>query len=149
MPSVIRDKQYAFKVEFDGIERVAFRTCSALEEMVGTLTIREGGQLMADKEAGLVEFPDVTISGARVSDRAFYEWMKEVINVQNGMADAAGITYMRNFDIVQMDRDGSERRRYRCVDAFPKSRKVGPWDNDAEEYVAEELVFSIKYWFEV
>jgi phage tail-like protein len=149
MPTISRDKQFAFKIEIDGIPRVAFKTCSELEMAVGVLSTREGGKLMAEKEAGLVTFPDITIGGARTTDRSFYDWMKQVCNVISGYAEAAGATYMRTFDVVQMDRDGSEIRRYRVVNAWPNNRKVGPWDNDAEEYVQETIVFSCDYWHEV
>jgi phage tail-like protein len=144
-----RDKAFAFRVEIDGIVRAAFKECSELSMDVGVLQIREGGTLVAEKEAGLVTFPDITLKTGRINDRSFYEWMKEVINVASGLASAIGTDYQRSLDVVQLDRDGSEIRRYRVTQAWPNLRKIGPWDNDKEEFIMEELKLAYKFWDEV
>jgi phage tail-like protein len=144
-----RDKSFAFVVEIDGIERAAFTECSELSMEVGEMKYREGGTLVEEKEAGLVTFPDITLKRGKISDRSFYNWIKDVINVTSGLANVPGATYKRNLDVVQLDRDGSEIRRYPVIEAWPKTRKVGPWNNNSEDYVMEEMVLSCKSWDEL
>jgi phage tail-like protein len=144
-----RDKSFAFVVEIDGIARSAFKECSELNMEIGEMKIREGGALIEDKEAGLVTFPDITLKRGRISDKSFYDWIKQVIQVSSGYALLGGDGYKRNLDIVQLDRDGSEIRRYRVIDAWPKGRKIGPWNNDSEDYIMEEMVLSCKLWDEL
>jgi phage tail-like protein len=137
------DKKFAFTVEIDGITRAEFVTCSELTKEIGKMEYRAGGRLNPTKEAGLVNISDITLERGKTADREFADWVEEVVDTLTGKATVPGDQYKRNGDIVQRDRNGDEVRRYRFFGAFPSTKTVGNWDNNAEEFVMETLVLSL------
>lgn len=135
--------KYRFVVEIDDFARAAFTKCSALEAEVAKVETWEGGSLTADKEPGRVTFSDVTLERGATSDQNAYEWFKLVVE---SFRDAGQATpkFMKNVDIVQLDRDGSELRRWTLEQAWPTKFVAGEWDNEADEAVIEQLVLCFK-----
>jgi phage tail-like protein len=105
---------------------------------------REGGVLIPNKSPGLVSFTDVTLERGATSDRDMWDWMVEVANAaaNSGLIDDE---YKRNLDIVQLDRDGSELRRWRITNAWPMKLIAGEWDNEADENVIESVTLTYDY----
>lgn len=149
MPSLIRDKKPFFTVEIDGFTRAAFAKCSELSMTTGKIQIREGGVQLPHKEAGVSEVADVTLERGKSSDSDFRLWLFSQVSVATNKGVDPSETYFKDFDIVQRDRNGDEIRRYRCYGGFITEYKVGPWDNDADEYVIEAVTIAVQGWEEV
>ncbi len=135
--------KYRFVVEIDDFARAAFTKCSALEAEVAKVETWEGGSLTADKEPGRLTYSDVTLERGVTSDQDCYDWFKEVVEA---FRDAGRVTpeFMKNVDIVQMDRDGSELRRWTLEQAWPVKFVAGDWDNEADEATVEQLTLTFK-----
>lgn len=137
------ESKFAFVVEIDGIAHAAFNKCSELKAELDKVEYREGGSLTPTaKDPGLLNFEDVTLErGAVPDDTDLYDWMLEA-------ADAASNTgrvtpeYKRGFDIVAKDRDGTELKRWRIYNAWPRIFVAGEWDNDASEKTIEKVTLS-------
>lgn len=143
------DKKYAFIVEIDGFARAAFKTCSELAIEIGEAKIREGGRMLPHKEPALGEIPDVTLERGKTDDTDFRTWVNEVCDMVAGIGGSPGDEYRRNLDIVQLNPDQSEKRRYKCYGCWPKRKSTGDWDNDSEDFQVESLLLSIGYFKEV
>jgi len=132
-------KKFKFLIEIDGIARAHFKTCSELSTEVGVVKHREGGALRADKSPGLVEDEPITLERGVTNDLELYTWFKEVVDAASGTG-LVDDQYKREMHIVQLDRDGSELRRWPVTGCWPKKFVAGAWDNDAEEVVIETVV---------
>ena len=100
--------------------------------------------LIPNKSPGLVSFADVTLERGATLDRDIWDWMKQVADAA---ADAGLIDddYKRTLDIVQLDRDGSELRRWRITNAWPVKFVGGDWDNEADENNIESVTLTYDY----
>ena len=133
-------KKFKFVVQIDGFSYFGFQSCTELSAEGGVVSQREGGALVEDKTPGLLTVPNITLSRGATKDEEMFNWFKQVVdmtaNLGEGLPDPQ---YMRNLDIVQQDRDGSELRRWRVKGAWPRKFVAGEWDNNAEENVINSL----------
>ena len=143
--------KYKFIVEIDNIASAAFEKCSELEAEIAVVKYREGGSLVATKDPGLIEITDVTLERGATQDGDLWNWFKSVVD-QN--ADAGGGAgglgaglkspdFKRDLDIVQLDRDGSELRRWTLFGTWPTKYSGGDWDNEASEVTMEKVTLSV------
>lgn len=137
-------KKFKFVVEIDGIGSAAFQDCSELSVEAAVVEQWEGGALTADKSPGRLTFSDITLNKGATSDESLYEWFREVAEAaaDAGLADPL---YKRMVEIVQLDRDGSELRRWRLYDAWPSKFVAGSWDNTADENVMEGVTLAYRF----
>lgn len=135
--------RYRFLVEIDDFSRASFTKCSALEAEIAKVETWEGGALTAHKEPGRVTFSDVTLERGVTDDQDCYTWFKDVVQ---SYRDAGRVSpeYYRNVDIVQLDRDGSELRRWTLEEAWPTKFTAGEWDNEADEATVEMLTLTFR-----
>lgn len=138
-------KKFKFVVEVDvGVSRSAFQKCSELSAEIAKIEYSEGGTLYPDKSPGRLSFSDITLERGASLDRDLYDWFIEVCDAAAG----GGVVepgFKRNLDIVQLDRDGTELRRWRLTGAWPTKFVAGDWDNEADENVIES--FTLTYDF--
>lgn len=130
--------KFKFVVEIDGVRSAAFMSCSELSVEFAVVEQWQGGAIASQKDPGRATFAPVTLSRGVTDDFDFFTWAQQVGDAakQQGLANPA---YKRNMDIVQLDRDGTELRRWRLQNCWPSKYKAGDWDNDADENVVEEL----------
>jgi phage tail-like protein len=135
-------KKFKFVIEIDNVAHAGFNKCSELEAEIGKIEYREGGSLIPDKSPGLVTVSDLTLERGAANDDDLYNWWLQVVDIQAnaGLKDPQ---YKRNLDIVQLDRDGDELRRWGVTGAWPTKFTAGDWDNDAEENVIEKMIVTI------
>ena len=146
------DKKFKFVVEIDNIGWAGFQKCSELSAEVAEIKYHEGGTLLAKKDPGRVEVSDVTLSRGATRDQDLWNWFKTVIDQQaSGGGNAGGLgagsadpIFRRNADIVQLDRDGTELRRWSIYQCWPKKFVAGDWDNEADENVIEQVTLSVQ-----
>ncbi len=138
-------KKFKFIVEIDGFTYFGFQKCSELSAEVAVVSHREGGTLLADETPGLVTVPNITLERGATDDQEMHNWFKQVVdmaaNLGEGLPDPE---FARDIDIVQQDRDGSERKRHPIKNCWPRKYVVGEWDNDAEEVVITTLELVIE-----
>lgn len=139
------DPKFLFSVEIDGFASADFMSCSEIAGEFGEISMRHGGSLVADKSPGLLSFDDVTLTrGRAVGDDDMYIWWSQCGDAETG-AGAAEPAYKRTVDIVQRDREGNERRRWRLYKAWPKRFVAGDWDSSSEENVVESVTICYEY----
>ena len=144
------DKKFKFQVEIDGFKSAAFAKCSGLDIEIANVEHREGGSLVPNKSPGLVTFPPITLERGASSDVDFFTWISSVVSTAAAGvgATATGLPdplYKRNVDIVQLDRDGSELKRWTLFNAYPTKAHFGEWDNSANEVVMETITLEYDF----
>lgn len=141
-------KKFKFIVEIDGVQSAKFQKCSELSAEIAKIEYFEGGALIANKSPGRVTIADITLERGATEDGDLYNWFKQTVDLtsQLGLKED---DIKRNFDIVQIDRDGEELRRFTCYGAWPTKFIAGDWDNDADENTIEKVTLSIDSWDKV
>lgn len=141
MPGVIGKprsyhKKFKFVFEMDEINSARFQKCSELKAEIAVIEQYEGGDILPEKEAGRMKVSDITLERGATGDLDLWNWFDQTASMisETGLVDPE---YKRDGDLVQLDRDGTERRRWSCKQAFMKSFSAGSWDNDADENVIE------------
>ena len=124
-------KSFKFIIEIDGIEKMAFRTCSGLKGVIGVVEEDEGGANITSKELGKFKVDNVTLTNGVTDNTEMYDWFKEAKNGQEGEG--------RGLSIVQLDREGNEIKRWDLEGVKPVSFMAGSWDASAEENTVEEM----------
>lgn len=136
--------RHEFRIAFDGIVETGFLTMSELAVEVSVATLMEGGRAIPHKRPVKKNYPNVTMTHGSTSDQSFYDWINQVSNATTGK----GLTndqYKRNLDIIQVDRDGSETRRWTLYNAFPVRFAAGDWDADSDDPLIESVEFAYDY----
>lgn len=135
-------KKFKFTCEIDNFNFFGFQKCSELSVEIAKIEYFEGGTLIANKSPGRLNVPDVTIERAATNDSDMWNWMKDVadMSAQVGLVDN---DYKREADMLQMDRDGSELRRWTLSNVWPNKFVAGEWDNEADENVIEKLTLTL------
>lgn len=142
--------KHRFVVEIDGFKSAAFSECSGIEWTVGVVKHREGGAVLANKSPGLVEVTPIVLKRGVSSDIDCFLWMTSVVAMAAAGVGAKGVgladgKYKRNGDIVQLDNDGTELRRWTFRGAWPTKFKAAEWDNSKEEVQIEELTLEYDF----
>ena len=137
------DKKFLFAIEISGLEVAHFETMSELSVEVGVVDQHEGGKAnVADQSPGKVKFNTVTLTIGSTDNEELYNWFLQVIDAaaNSGEVDE---DYKRTLNLVQKDRNGIEKRRFKLFKAWPMKYIAGEWDAKAEENVIEsvELVY--------
>lgn len=143
-------KRFKFVLEIDGFTATAadgavgFQKCSELSAETAKVEYYEGGAEIPDKSPGRTSFTDVTLERGASSNLDLFNWYKQVIDAaaNKGLVDAE---YKRGVDIVQLDRDGDELRRWRLTNAWPVKYVAGDWDNETDENLIETLTLTFDY----
>ena len=138
-------KNFRFRVEIDGFGSANFSKVDGLSVEAAEVVHSEGGTIVPDKSPGRLTFGDVTLERGATSDLDLFEWFKDVADA----AADAGLNepdFRRMADIVQMDRNGDDIRRWRLFDCWPKTFTPGTWDNNGDENLIESVVLSVRFW---
>lgn len=144
MPERSFYQKYKFIIEADNVAYAGFQKCSKLEAEVGVSMQNEGGSLIPIKQAARLKFADITLDRGATDDLDMFNWFKQVVNA-SANSGLSTPKYKRNFDIVQQDRDGTERRRWRVKGAFPIKFSPGEWDNDSDDNTMESTTLAYDY----
>jgi phage tail-like protein len=140
-------KKFKFIIEVDGFARAGFQKCSELKVEIKEVMYRESGTLIPNKSPGLVEFSKITLERGATEDLDFYNWFNQVV-VASASVGEVDNEYKRNMELVQLDRDGSELRRWFISGAWPCSYTAGEWNNEEDGVTIEKLEVSFD-WFEL
>ena len=137
-------KKFLFRVEIKGVTVAKFAKAGPLEAEVAVVEQWEGGALAAEKSPGRYKTTDVVLERGATNDLDLWKWFKLVADISaNG--GAVEDDYKRTPDIVQVDRDGTELRRWTLHDAWPTKFVAGVWDNTADANTIESVTLTYKY----
>lgn len=135
-------KKFKFLFEIDGFTYFGFQKCSELSAEIAVIEYYEGGAIVADKSPGKVKVSDVTIERAATSDGDLWNWFKQCADMVSELGEKDPL-YKRNGDLVQLDRDGTELRRWGATGLWPTKFVAGDWDNEADENVIEKATLAL------
>ena len=129
-------KKFKFLFEIDQFGFFGFQKVSELSAEIAKIEYFEGGALLPNKSLGRGTVPDITVSRGATTDGDLWTWFKQCMDqvTQQGLTEP---NYKRDGDIVQLDRDGTELRRWTCTGLAPIKFVAGEWDNEADENVIE------------
>jgi phage tail-like protein len=144
-------KKFKFVIEIDDVAYAGFQKCSALEAEIAKIEQWEGGTVIPNKSPGRVTVSDITLERGASSDQDMFVWFSQVVDLTADAGGGAGgigaglkePLFKRSFDIVQLDRDGEELRRWSITGAWPCKFSGGEWDNNADENVIESVTLCI------
>jgi phage tail-like protein len=134
-------KKFAFKIEIDGIANTGFQKCSELSVEAAKVEQWEGGAIIPNKSPGRLTMSDVTLEFGSTKDFDVWQWMKQVADAVAGTG-AVDPEYKRTLDIIQLDRDGSEIRRWTLTNAWPTKFVAGEWDNTVDENLIQSVTLT-------
>jgi len=146
--------KYLFRIEIDGVERAVFETCSDLAGEVEDVVFSPAGSLRDHSEPGKVKFDDITLTAGKTNSLELYNLWEETVKADAGMDDdtievgggtGSDDTEM-HFDIVELNRSGSEKARNRVVTDYVKRYVHGSWDSKANEVVVQSITFKTQQW---
>lgn len=137
-------KKFKFLVELDDIGHAGFQKCSELSVEVANVQYFEGGALIPNKSPGRLTFSALTLERGATQDRNLFDWFHDVALTASGLG-LTGVSYKRNLDIVQQDRDGTTLRRWSVTRAWPVKFVAGDWDNEADENVIESVTLTYDF----
>jgi phage tail-like protein len=137
-------KKFKFVVEIDDFGSSSWQKCSELAAEIAKIEQWQGGKITADKSAGRVTFPDITLERGATESEDCYNWFLSTANAasNSGLADG---DYQKNGSVVQQDRDNKTLRRWNVTNAFPVKFSAGDWDNTADENVMESLTLTYDF----
>ncbi len=134
--------RHEFNVEIEGIRRAGFAAMSELTVEVSVAMLHEGGRATPHKRPVKKNYPNVTLTRGATDDRDLYDWMQQVSQSSTG-AGLNADAYKRTLDVVQLDRDGTERRRWTLYGAFPVRFTAGDWEADSDDPLIETIELAI------
>jgi phage tail-like protein len=143
--------KHQFLVSFGiGSTVTAFQKCSELSEEIANIQYWEGGSIIPWKVPGRVTMSDVTLETGASSNRELHDWALQVVNAAAGGFPTRGRglptdLYMRQVDIIQLDRDATPLRQWRLFNAWPTKYTAGDWDNSVDEVVIEMLTLTYDF----
>ena len=88
--------------------------------------------------------PDVTLERGATQDHDLFDWFQEIAITTSGLG-LTGVSFKRNLDIVQQDRDGTTLRRWTLTRVWPVKFVAGDWDNEADENVIESVTLTYDF----
>lgn len=123
---------YNFLVEIDGITRAGFREAAGLDSSQDPVEYREGNEkaLTARKLAGLNKYANISLKWGMSDDRELWNWRERAV---------AGKIERKNFSIVLLNENGTEKARWNFREAWPV-KWTGPSFNATSNDVAVDTL---------
>lgn len=126
-------QRFNFIVEIDGVAHAFFQDMSELSGEWTETAYYEGGARIPNTQPARLNFAEVTLQrGASTGDSDLYNWWRETSSAVTG-GGTPSPKFKRNLDIVQLDQDRSELRRYTLYNAWIKKYMAGQWDNTSDD----------------
>ncbi|CAM2066713.1 Phage tail protein [Sulfidibacter corallicola] len=141
-------QNWQFAIEINGFDVALFKKASLPKTEFDETTFSPGGSMFDQKVAGRAKFEDVNLEKGIFqdgSDEAARDWVKKIVDVNAGVSKLPS-DYMRDVDLVQYDRTGSETRRWTLHGAWIKSLEYDELDGSSSENTLEKLVITYQYW---
>jgi phage tail-like protein len=131
---------YSFGVEIDGITIAQFKEVSGLGISIGVIENRgnqPGALPVLQKMPGSVKYDDIHLSRGKVSDPAFWDWIK---TVQEGKIDQA----RKDGAVILYDYSRGEVTRFNFFGGWPSRVEIGKLSAGADSVLLESVVIAIE-----
>jgi phage tail-like protein len=140
-------KVFRYQIEIENFSRFGFSKMTGLKATTAKTNYREGGKnTTPTKSPGLTDFADITFSRGQIlqaglGDPDILNWYTQVFNI-SAKKGGSSKTFRRQLDVVQFDKEGTERKRWRVVEAWPSEHNpVGEgFDAASSDNVIETMV---------
>lgn len=127
-----------FGIEIDGVNIAQFREVAGVTNAVQVIEHRENtpsGVQVLKKLPGNQSSGDITLRRGKSSDRALWEWFKQVKD-----GDVAGAR--RNGSVILYDYEHGEVARYNFVNGWPSKLSITNLGSQQNDVVVEECVIT-------
>jgi phage tail-like protein len=127
-----------FGIDIDGVAIAQFREVAGITNAIQVIEHRENnkeGKQILKKLPGQQSAGDITLRRGKSSDKALWEWFKQV---QDG--DVAGAR--RNGSIILYDYEHGEVARYNFTNGWPSKLSITNLGAQANDIVVEECVIT-------
>lgn len=126
-------RNFKFRLEIDEIQQAGFSEVTMAETMTEAVDYRNGNDpSFARKLDGLTKFGNVTLKWGMTTSIDLYNWYKSIMDGQ--------IQANRKMVIVVVqDESGTDRARFRILEAWPTKYVVGALNGTGNEVLIETL----------
>ena len=141
-------QRWQFAIEINGFDAALFQKGALPKTEFEETTFSPGGSMFDQKVAGRAKFEDLTFEKGLLqdgSDQAAVEWIKRQIDV-NAVVGGLPSDYMKDVDVVQYDRTGSETRRFTLHGAWLKTLEYDEQEGGSSENTLEKITICYQYW---
>jgi phage tail-like protein len=131
---------YSFGVEITGVTIAQFKEVSGVGMVVSVIEHRAnqvGGQPVLQKLPGSVHYDDIHLSRGKVSDPAFWAWIK---TVQDGKIDQA----RKDGSIVLYDLSRGEVSRFNFFGGWPTRVDIGKLAAGGDQVMIESVTIAVE-----
>jgi phage tail-like protein len=138
-------QKFNFLVQIDGITHAAFQDMSELSAEWTETQYYEGGAVIPDSQPARLTVAETTLQrGAATGDNELYNWWQETASAVTG-GGSPSPNFKRNLDVIQLDKDGAELRRWTLYNAWIKKYVAGAWDNTSDDANLEAITLRFDY----
>jgi phage tail-like protein len=142
-------QKFNFIIQIDGVDNAAFQDMSELSAEWTETQYYAGGAVIPDTQPARLNVAEVTLQwGATTGDGDIYNWWSESASAVTGGGTPSPY-YKRNLDVVQLDKDGGELRRWTLYNAWIKKYVAGAWDNTSDDANLESITLRFDYFEKV
>jgi len=141
-------QNWQFAIEINGFDLALFQKCSRPKTEFEEVSFAPAGSLFDEKVAGRMKFDALTFEKGTLadgSDDAARQWLLQVGDPMLGIGGTPAM-YLRDLDIVQYDRSGSETRRWHIHGAWIKSLDYDDLEGGKTDNNIEKLSLAYQYW---
>ena len=129
---------HSFGLEFDGITIKAITEISGLKIEQDVVEYKENGpdgKYQIKRLPGRPKAPDITLTRGLTSDQSFEKWVKD--SRFGKMTDVR-----KGGSIIVFDFEGTEVKRYKLTNAWPKSLEIGALKAGDTSVLTEKIVIT-------
>ena len=129
---------HSFGLEFDGVMIKSITEISGLKIEQDVVEFKENGpdgKFQIKRLPGRPKAPDITLTRGLTSDNSFEKWVKDSRFGKMGDVRRGGA-------IIVFDFEGTEVKRYKLTNAWPKSLEVGTLKAGDTSYLSEKLTLT-------
>jgi phage tail-like protein len=142
MPSLVDPlANYCFAIEIHGMAIAQFKEISGIGMSIGVIENRQNQlkqQPVLQKLPGTVKYDDIHLSRGKVSDKEFWNWIKQVKDGQISQARKDGSIILLDFDFT------SEIHRINFFGAWPTRVEIGKMTAGGEAVLLETVVLAVE-----
>lgn len=132
-------KNFAFVVEFDGIDVAGFSRMSGHRQSTEIIKYREGGDNSSPRKlTGQTDFDNITLERGTTANVGFYTWATLVFNP---LADIIPENLVKHFLTIKLrNKQGTTVKEWQILNAWPTEFTAGELDASANGVLVENLV---------
>jgi phage tail-like protein len=138
LPDLDKAVGHSFGLEFDGVQIKQINEVSGLKMEQDVIELKQNtadGKYVIKKLPGRPKAGEVTLTRGLTDDNSFQKWVKDA---QFGkMTDAR-----KGGAIIVYDYEGSALKRYKLINAWPKSLEIGSLKAGDTSVLTEKLVLT-------